>query len=51
MRVLAFGGGTDSTGILCQWAESGLVIVEPIDLSLFPQSQSNGLSTHPSTPV
>jgi len=35
MRVLAFGGGTDSTGILCHWAESGKVITEPIDIILF----------------
>lgn len=35
MRALAFGGGTDSTGILCGWVERGLVQAEPIDIILF----------------
>jgi hypothetical protein len=32
MKMLAFGGGTDSTAILCGWVERGL---EPFDLILF----------------
>ena len=35
MRALAFGGGTDSTGVLCGWVEKGLVEKEPIDVILF----------------
>lgn len=35
MRVLAFGGGTDSTAILCGWVERDLQKAEPIDLILF----------------
>ena len=32
MKVLSFGGGTDSTAILCGWVERGLA---PFDLILF----------------
>jgi hypothetical protein len=32
MKILAFGGGTDSTAILCGWVERGL---PPFDLILF----------------
>ncbi len=35
MRVLSFGGGTDSTAILCAWHERGLQASQPIDLILF----------------
>lgn len=35
MRALGFGGGTDSTAILCGWQERGLQKIEPIDLILF----------------
>lgn len=31
MRVLSFGGGTDSTAILCGWVERDLQKTEPID--------------------
>lgn len=35
MRVLAFGGGTDSTAIICGWVERDLQKAEPIDIILF----------------
>lgn len=35
MNVLAFGGGTDSTAILCGWVEKGYQAIDPIDLILF----------------
>lgn len=35
MRALAFGGGTDSTGIIGGWVERGLVGAEPIDAVVF----------------
>ena len=35
MRVLSFGGGTDSTAVLCGWVERNLQKTEPIDLILF----------------
>lgn len=35
MRVLAYGAGTDSTGILAAWHEKGLQQTDPIDVILF----------------
>lgn len=35
MRYLAYGAGTDSTGILAGWLERGLQESEPIDLIVF----------------
>lgn len=35
MRVLSFGGGTDSTAVLCGWHERGMQAAQPIDLVLF----------------
>lgn len=35
MNVLAFGGGVDSTAILCGWVENRYVDVDPIDVILF----------------
>lgn len=44
MRVLAFGGGTDSTAVLCGWVERDLQKTEPIDLILF--SDAGGEKPH-----
>lgn len=35
MNILCFGGGTDSTAILCGWVEKGYQAIDPIDFILF----------------
>lgn len=35
MRAAAFGGGTNSTAILCGWVERGMVDTQPIDVITF----------------
>lgn len=35
MNILAYGGGTDSTGIICGWLEKGLQESEPIEAIIF----------------
>lgn len=46
MRVLSFGGGTDSTAILMGWVEKGLVEKEPIDAILFADTGSEKPHTY-----
>lgn len=46
MRALAFGGGTDSTGILCAWVERGLQKTEPIDVILFADTGGERPATY-----
>ncbi len=46
MRVVAFGGGTDSTAALGGWVERGLVLTQPIDLIIFADTGGERPNTY-----
>lgn len=46
MIALAYGGGTDSTAILCGWVERGYHAIDPIDVILFADTGAERPETY-----